>query len=474
MSRFPKLAQRAAIEFAVSAALLSMLACGESGGKTRGEIGSKGFPDFSAESGLDRPNVLLVLIDALRRDHLGTYGYPLPTTPAIDALAAESTVFTRGYSHSSWTKPSVATLFTSLYPDQHGLGRVGFEGDAGFQTDVLPKRLTTLAERFKRAGYRTGSIGTNVHLQKKTGFAQGFDHFYNKRLTVAYRVNELVKEWFESGDQQVPFFAYVHYMDVHFPYKQKLPDETGRFGSVRTTPPVPMHWTRVSKWAEKHLNPSNLAALIARYDQEIAYTDRAFGELWAWLGETGRLENTIVVLVADHGEGFNEHGELQHGYAPHEEVTAIPFMIRLPPVYQLEPRRSDQMVGLIDVMPTLLDLVGLSVPKNAQGRSLAPLLAGEPLRERPIYIEGPGIRGLRGSTHALFSPEEGEDRCFDNRVDPLEQSPLEAPLPEICGRMAAALEGLAAQFELIAEGEESPVTLDADEVEVLRALGYLD
>ncbi|MCP4200630.1 MAG: sulfatase [bacterium] len=466
MKRFLRLAPKAVVATVIGLGLAATLACAEKR--------PEGFPDFSNESGLDRPNVLVVLIDALRRDHLGAYGYELPTTPAIDTFAAESAVFTRAYSHSSWTKPSVATLFTSLYPDQHGMGRVGFEGDAGFQTDVLPKQLSTLAERFKRAGYRTGSIGTNVHIQKKTGFAQGFSRFFNKRLVTAYQVNDLLREWLEAGDQQAPFFAYAHYMDVHFPYNRRLPDETGRFGSTRTWPKAPTHWTRVPEWAEKHLNSKNLAALIASYDQEVAYVDGAFGELWAWLGEIGRLKNTVVVLVADHGEGFNEHDELQHGYAPYEEVTAIPFMIRLPPVYRHEPGRSEELVGLVDVMPTVLDLVGLKAPRKAQGRSLVPLLLGESLRERPIYVEGPGIRGLRGSTHTLFSPEEGEDLCFDNQADPSELSPLEAPLPEICGRMASALDGLVAQLELVAEGEDSAVTLDAEEVEALRALGYLD
>jgi arylsulfatase len=466
MSGFLNLRSKVGIGSAVVGVMLLPLACGERV--------SEGFPDFAGESGLDRPDVLVVLIDALRRDHLGAYGYQLPTTPGIDAFAAESVVFTRAYSHSSWTKPSVATLFTSVYPDQHGMGRVGFEGDAGFQTDVLPKRLTTLAERFKRSGYRTGAIGTNVHIQKKTGFAQGFSHFFNKRLVTAYQVNELLFDWLESGDQEKPFFAYAHYMDVHFPYKQKLPEERGRFGNTKTRPAAPMHWTQVAKWAERHLNPKNLAALIARYDEEIAYTDRAFAELVAWLADTGRLDNTIVVLVADHGEGFNEHGELQHGYAPYEEVTAIPLMIRLPPVYRQEPGSNDEIVGLADVMPTLLDLVGLDAPRVVQGRSLVPLLLGGQLRERPIYIEGPGIRGLRGSTHTLFSPEDGDHQCFDNQADPGETVPLDEPAPEICGRLASALEGLVAQFELIAGSEDTTVTFDAEEVEALRALGYLD
>ena len=466
MSAFVPRWRRTAIGTTLAVWAVTALSCGD---RPR-----EGFPDFGEGSKLERPNVLIVLVDALRRDHLGAYGYPLPTSPAIDAFAAESIVFDRGYSHSSWTKPSVATLFTSLYPDQHGLGRVGFEDAAGFQTDVLPKRLSTLAERFRDAGYRTGSIGTNVHIQSKTGFAQGFDHFYFKRLISAYLVNKLLREWLTSGDQQAPFFAYAHYMDVHFPYQRRLEDETGRFGNTRTKPPAPSHWTQVAAWAEKHLTPANVAALAARYDQEIAYTDDAFGELTTWLRASGRLDNTVVVLIADHGEGFNEHGQLQHGYAPYEEVTGIPYMIRLPPVYRLEAGRRDQIVGLVDILPTLLDLVGLEVPAKAQGRSLEPVLLGERLRERPIYIEGPGVRGLRGSTHTLMSSEDGKRECFDNRADPKELSPLAEPTPAICGRLASGLERMVAQFAAVAEGADETVTFDASEIEELRALGYLD
>lgn len=453
---------------AVVLATVALVALTSSACGPRQEAGADG------ESGRSQPNVLIVLIDALRSDHLGVYGYPLPTSPEIDAFSAEATVFERAFSHSTWTKPSLATLFTSVYPDQHGLGRVGFEDAAGFQTDVLPGALETLAERFSEAGYRTGSIGTNVHIQKKTGFAQGFDHFFHERMVTAFEVNELLKEWLDSSDQSTPFFAYAHYMDVHFPYKQSLPGEKGRFGNIRTRPPAPTHWTRVDEWAAKHLNAENLAALVARYDTEIAYVDAAFGELVDWLRRAGRLEDTVVLLIADHGEGFNEHGELQHGFAPYVEVTSIPFVLRLPSADAVEGGRQGSVVGIVDVLPTLLDLAGIEPPAAAEGRSLMPLLEGEALRERPVYIEGAGARGLRSSTHTLLARSEGASECFDLRVDPAEESPLAEPWPNECLRLAAGVETLVGQFHLLTEGDEATVTLEESEVEALRALGYLD
>jgi arylsulfatase A-like enzyme len=434
------------------------------------------MPEFSDGSGGRRPNILVVLVDVLRRDHLGTYGYGRATSPNIDSFAERSFRFDRAYSHSSWTKPSVATLFTSVYPEQHGLGRVGFMDGDGFQTDVLPKRLATMAERLRKNGYQTGAFSTNVHIERKTGFAQGFDHFFWKRLVVAFELNLLLEEWIEGRDEDKPFFAYLHYMDVHWPYDQRLDPEVERFGNTVADPPAPKHWTLVPHWAENNLDENSLAAIVASYDEEVAYIDQAFGELVGWLEENGVLDDTIVVFVADHGEGFNEHGELQHGFAPYEEVTGVPLLIRLPPAYKVEPRPIQTLVGLVDVMPTVLDLVDVDVPRRAQGRSVVPLFLGQGLRERAVFLESAGYRGLRGDTHTVLVDAEGSSVCFDSSEDPFELSPLAEPRPAQCDVLDSTLASLVAQFELLSDSDEpnATVTLDEEEVEALRALGYLD
>jgi len=434
-----------------------------------------GFPRFSQSESSRRPNVLVILVDALRRDHLGVYGYPLPTSPEIDAFAAESFRFTHAYSHSTWTKPSVASLFTSLYPEQHGLGRVGIEDQAGFRTDVLPKRLATLAERLKKAGYETAAFTTNVHIQRKTGFAQGFKRFFSRRLVDAFDLNSMLEEWLAERDQHVPFFAYLHYMDVHWPYDRVLNGDTGRFGETDYEPRPPEHWTGVPAWASLHLNERSLAAIVAGYDQEIAFTDAAFGDLMRWVEERQLTRETIIVLVADHGEGFNEHGELQHGFAPYEEVTAVPLLIRLPKVFAAEPRVVDDPVGLVDVMPTILDLVDLESPPEAVGRSLVPLLQGQPLRERPVYVEGVGVRGMRSGAYSVLVDSRGEIRCFDKSADPGELVALAGPVPEECRRLAEMLSVLERQFDELRPGDDATATvaLDDEEIEALRALGYL-
>lgn len=454
----------------VGALLAAALACGA----PRAVV-----PDFAAG---ERPNVLIVLTDVLRRDHLGVYGYPLPTSPAIDAFAGESFRFDQAFSHSSWTKPSVATLFSSVYPDRHGLGRVGFEDGTSYRTDILPLELETLAERFKAAGYRTGSFGSNVHLQRKTGFGQGFDQFFMKRLVTAYGLNRRFLDWRSRGSSapgpaRQPFFAYLHYMDAHWPYNRRLDDGGERFGSTRYPRQAPPErWTAVGRWAESYLDAESLAVIVARYDEEIAYLDRAFGELIDALRQDGGLEQTIVLFVADHGEGFSEHGELQHGFAPYPEVTAVPMLLRLPEVYRAQPGASDALVGLVDVMPTLLALVGLEPPSYVRGRSLVPLLLTGGAAVRPVYVSGEGMRALRGPAYTLFVSVAGERRCFDRSVDPLELTPLAGELPAGCERLASGLDALVSTFSGVvgAEDGDGTVELNADEVEALKDLGYIE
>ncbi|MGH9464447.1 MAG: sulfatase, partial [Thermoanaerobaculia bacterium] len=325
------------------------------------------------------PNLLLVVVDALRADHLGCYGYPLPTSPNIDRLARESVVFDQAFAHSTWTKPSVATLLTSLYPSRHGLGRMAVETDAGHRAEVLSRRHLTLAEQLAKHGYATGAFGANVHLQRKTGFAQGFDRFESVRLLTASELDGRWRAWLATGVAE-PWAAYLHLMDAHWPYDRYLPlaeaeaasPGVNPFGDPTLAPEPPESWQAVAGWAERHLDAANLAALRARYDAEIAFLDAAMGELLAWLAERGLAERTVVVLTADHGEGFYEHGQLQHSFRPYEEVSRVPLLVRTPTAFGIRPGRVAEPVGLVDLAPTLLKLAGAPPLPDAAGVSLVP------------------------------------------------------------------------------------------------------
>jgi arylsulfatase A-like enzyme len=417
----------------------------------------------------------LAVFDTVRSDHLGVYGHSLPTSPGIDALASESVRFERAFSHSTWTKPSIATLMTSVYPVEHGIRRVGIEDGKVVRTDRLRGAYRTLAEHFRKSGYRTAAVGANVHIQRKTGFAQGFDHFISTRLLTAFEINSELRSWFESGEDR-PFFVYAHYMDAHWPYTRRLEEEEeGRFGSTQYERDPPENWRGVAKWARQYLNEESLETLRVNYDEEIAFADRAFEELIGWLKETRRYDDTVVVVTSDHGEGFFEHGELQHGFEPYDEVTSIPLLIRLPDRYEVEPKSIDSVVGLIDVMPTLLDLADLRLPAVAEGRSLVPLLTEESFPERPVYVEGREIIGMRNRSHKLLVATDGSVECFALNSDPGESQPISTDLPDECRELGQDLDRLQSRLEKKERvgGSNTEVALEPEEIEALKSLGYL-
>ncbi len=421
------------------------------------------------------PNLLLIVVDALRADHLGAYGYPLPTSPHIDRLAAASVVFEHAFAHSTWTKPSVATLLTSLYPSQHGLGHMAIEADGAYRAEALSRRHLTLAEQLRQRGYATAAFGANVHLQRKTGFAQGFDRFESVRLLTASELAGRFRSWIEAGGEGgggEPFFAYLHLMDAHWPYDRRLP-AAPRFGDLTMQPEPPESWQAVAGWAAVHLGPANLAALTARYDEEIAFLDAALGVLLAWLETRGLDERTVVVLTADHGEGLYEHGELQHSFRPYEEVTHVPLLVRFPARSRIRLGRVVEPVGLIDLAPTLLELAGAPPLPAAAGTSLVPLLRGRGLEHEALYLEGGDARAMRDSRHKLLAPGTGEASCFALEADPGETAPLAPPWPPPCEALAAALAEHEARLGPARATASETAPLTSEEVEELRSLGYI-
>ena len=228
-----------------------------------------------------RPNVVVVMVDALRADHLGVNGYSHPITPNIDALASEGVNFTHGFAHSTWTKPSVATLFTSVYPGQHGLDQVLVTtgGDAAGQ--ILAPGWITLAERFRAAGYRTVGIVNQTHVTEGFGFAQGFEHFEAHRAKGSARLNRRFRRWADRQTNSLaPLFLYIHYLDVHWPYVERVDELREVLGPLAlSVRPPRMGAASVREWGRTLTLPGDLEALIARYDHGIAHTDRQVGQL---------------------------------------------------------------------------------------------------------------------------------------------------------------------------------------------------
>jgi len=325
-----------------------------------------------------RANVIVILVDALRADHLGRYGYDRETTPALDSFSGAGVTFLGARSQSSWTKPSIPSLFTALYPSHHGV----FEGsskdtEGHITSDLLSDSLTTMAEVFRENGYSTAAFVHNAQLKGFLGFSQGFDT-YQDGAGNAEEINRSFGAWLEgNGDQ--PFFVYLHYLDVHWPYQPPEPYET-MFGTYPSAIDFNTEeWKslrdRINQ-GEVTLSDNDIAKMIALYDGELRYLDDRLGELFSSLKERGLFDKTLIVVTADHGEEFLEHGRIGHGQALHDELLRIPLLIKFPGG-RWAGREIDYPAESVDILPTLTDYLGWETIARSDGQSLIPVIASD-------------------------------------------------------------------------------------------------
>jgi arylsulfatase A-like enzyme len=366
------------------------------------------------------PLVIVYLVDTLRADHTQPYGYARDTTPELLKFAADGVVFEQAIAQASWTKPSVASLFTSLLPGKHRAVQLRDTLDAGH---------VTLAEMLAAKGFATGAVIANsVIYSAGSNFEQGFDlfagmHGAGNRVTKAVEAGPLVDEalaWIEER-RGFPTFLYVHTMDPHVPY----------------TPPEPFHMKYEPHPTPEHpavdprgdyKEPQDLDRLIAQYDGEIAYGDREFGRLVAELKRRGLYDRALMFFVGDHGEEFLEHGQFTHGKTVFDELIRIPMIVKFPGRRDAG-KRVKQQVQEVDVLPTVLQEVGLPVPAapDIAGHPLQPVVAGgapEPPAVSEISHRGYVAHGMRTSRDKYvqrFSPEEDE-LYFDLKQDPREKT----------------------------------------------------
>jgi len=397
-----------------------------------------------------RPNVLFVSIDTLRADHLGCYGCPRPTSPSLDALAAKSVVFESAQSASSWTLPSLASLMTSMPASAHECDRIASRLDPSYPT---------LAEILRDSGYDTAFVASHVFLSAGYGLQQGFTHVDTRILQdesaiTSPAVTDWGVRWLENkaaAHDDVPWFLWLHYFDPHAPY---LVHEgiSERFGT------------------ESDLD---------RYDGEIAFTDGHLGRLFEAFERLGFAADTVVVVVADHGEEFGEHGNKGHGYDLHEEVVRVPLILRVPGT---APRRVPDVVPTLDVLPTILELCGARPRRVIEGRSLAPLLAGRPDEAREALSEvrwqfGQDMKSLRQGPWKLIDSRRDKNAAellFEKESDRAETANVIAEHADVAERLRARLAERVAGGRRIAAGYEHRLTstLTPAEEERLKVLGY--
>jgi choline-sulfatase len=386
-----------------------------------------------------RPNVLLVTIDTLRADRLGSYGDSAAATPVLDALAARGVRFATAVAHAPLTAPSHASILTGLLPLGHGVRDNG--------TFVLPPSATTLAEVFRDGGYRTAAFVSGFPLDHRFGFARGFETYDDRMLRgrdsrrapyverTAAEVTGAALDWVRGAP--APWFAWVHYFDPHAPYEP----------------------------------PGEFAARFAGspYDGEVAFVDRELGRLLA----AAEASRTLVLVTSDHGESLGEHGEATHGVFIYDATLRVPWIMAGPGLPR--GRVSPVVARGIDVAPTLLDYAGLRIPRAMQGRPLRPAADGREMEDAPAYAESLFCRLNLGwaELHAWRTArwkliDAPRPELYDLATDPGETRDVSAARTHDARSLQAALQGA-----LSASPPDASTVPGRDVLERLHALGYV-
>jgi arylsulfatase A-like enzyme/tetratricopeptide (TPR) repeat protein len=400
-------------------------------------------------------NVLFFTLDTTRADHIGCYGYTGIETPNIDGLAQEGILFKDAVSQAPLTLPSHCSIFTGTYPLYHSV-----RDNGGF---YLEPDKTTLAKVLKQGGWATSAFIGAFVLDSRWGLNQGFDYYYDNFDFAKYKTisldsvqregGEVIKaffDWFDKNDQK-KFFSWIHLYDPHSPYEPPEPFKTQYSG-----------------------RPWGL------YDGEIAYVDTLVGRVVEVLRKKDLLEKTIIIIVGDHGESLGEHHESTHGFFIYDATVSVPLIVRLPSS-RLKGKIVNAQVENVDIMPSLLQMLGLPIPPEVQGKSFVPLITGKNSEEErlaysetyyPKYHYGwSELKSLRSGRYKYIQAPKPE--LYDLSQDPHEQVNIYSSNVALGKKFGMELKGL--QEKMSAKGieEKGPQQLDRDAEEKLMALGYI-
>ena len=438
-------------------------------------------------AGDTRPNLILVSFDSLRADHLGTYGYHRDTSPNLDRFAAESVLFERAYSTSSWTLPAHASMLSSLYPEEHG---------ASSARKALGDEVVLLPETLAAAGYRSRAIVSVGLLHRVFGFAQGWEAYDDatavpageedpERRRTSAVVGRRAAEFLDALAPG-PFFLFVHDYDVHFDYQPPPPYDT-LFEPAHVPDFDPSNYA-FNDTIHRDMPRAHLERLIALYDGEIRWVDHNFGLLMAELERRGLADNTVVAVVGDHGEEFFEHGEKGHQNNLFNTSLQVPMIVRFPDGEHAG-RRVEAPVSLVDLAPTLAAAAGVAPDPSWAGIDIATLVENNTAHGPARWLHAELMaRSGHAQRAAIFGRKKGLARfgarghvpgragLYDVVADPEERNPLHdstagrARLQAMIARMEHEVSGFRQTNARLGSGW---VKLDAERAAELRALGYL-
>lgn len=405
-------------------------------------------------------NIVLIVIDTLRADALPFHGAPRENAPFLGSLAADALVFENAWTTSSWTAPAAASLFTSTYPNEHGVqtGIRTFRNQRGASPDIeinrIPESFETIPTFLRSRGYRTFGASANLNVDEAMGFARGFDRFvmtgYTRR-TDGRKLASALLSWRDEILEATPFFLYVHFMDPHVPHHRR-----------------------------EDLLPANAAAPPVlgiedrdAYDSEVRFVD----DLLRRIFESLPLDGALVIVTSDHGQEFGDHGDFGHGFQLYSELTHVPLLLRHPggPA-----GRVALDVSTIDILPTLRSLVG--APSSPQDRGASLLPGDAPGEGRAIFAMRTRARDARQKKRAVMrdglklivtEPERSRE-LYDLRADPGETQNLAATRAEDVRRLEALLEAQDASRDLSVHRRAEILEASPELVERLEELGYVE
>jgi arylsulfatase A-like enzyme len=462
-----------------------------------------------------KPNIIVIILDCVRAGHLSCYGYHRETTPNLDQIATQSALFENAFTVAPWTVPSIASLFTGTLPSKHltNLGKI-----------PLNPNYVTIAEVLKSMGYKTMAYSNNVWISQRSGFNRGFDIFeeiYSKSHSPkdsalqklvrlknkiekivlnhydhgAYITNKKVKAWLSKYFTKTPFFLYIHYMECHEPYWPPKPFNTLYAPEGFTVRAL----KRVNQYPYDYLfgnlelNNNDFEILQALYDGSLSYLDCMIGDFFRFLKEREIIDQTILIIMADHGQNNGEHNLLSHTLCLYDTLLHIPLIIRAPRFFPAGLRIS-QAVQTIDIFPTILDILGIeseAIWKQLQGRSIFSILEGDsppfliaeyfkPSFEK-LEKEYPRfdfssipdqLKAIRVNNFKYIWSSKEENELYNLSDDPEELNNLIEIFPEKANKLKTMLLNWAKSFP---EAQYNGQVIEFDEPlrKKLRDLGYI-
>ena len=470
------------LRICVGAALASICI----GGCKRSDSASAGQGRAAGDQ--TRPNIVLITLCSFRFSHMPVAGYDRPTTPFLDSLATGGVLFDRASSSSSWTKPSVASILTGLTPNVHTLtdmcGDRQIIGGQFSPQRILGDDIVTLAECLRDVGYATAARINNVQAGEFFNLTQGFDDAVTSHDLDTPGMLDEFAAWLRTLSPDKPFLFFMLTRDAHIPYDPQHEYYLKFNRSAQAVPPERFrgycHWLRqqVERRVEQRrpVHPGLRQKWVDLYDAELAQLDDALSRLPALLDETGRRAETLIVVIADHGERFFERGRIGHSRIPDESVVHVPLIfsgLNVPAGRRLHP-----VVRSIDVYPTLAELAGADVPDVLQGTSLLPIVYGDP-EQFPTLTAFSSYKdvhhAVRDGDLKLHLWGDGRRSLHDLEADPRELQDVWAERPD----EAMRLDGLLCQWldeedalrQLVAHPDTRELTPEV--IEQLRSLGYL-